>query len=73
MKTFHNYYHNLIKNRLKASFVAWEQNKDDYYLKIIIDGVPKFVKVEGTPQDVTANNYLSLLTQLEMEHGRGKI
>jgi len=62
--SFHNGWHNLFKKSLGASFVAWEQIGDDYFLKIIINKSPIYCEVGGTPNDVSAENYAGLLKDL---------
>lgn len=63
-QSFHSFYQNLIKMKSGASFVSWEQYKDKYSLKVIRDKKTHHFDIEGTPQDVTAENYMTLLNSI---------
>lgn len=64
-QSFHNFYHNLIKEKTGATYVSWEVNPEGYFLKVIINGGAIYCEVGGSPNDVTAEAYLSLLNELE--------
>ncbi len=59
--TYHSFYLNLIKKEVKASYVAYEQYKDSYQLKVIVDKVPTYYALTGKPNDVTPQKYQDLL------------
>lgn len=62
--SFHNYWQNVIKRELKASFVAWEANDEGLFLKININKSPIYCEVGGTFEDVTSESYAGLLKEL---------
>lgn len=62
---YHNFYLNEIKRQSGASFVGYEQNKNSYKLKVIIDKVPQYFALIGTPNDVTPERYNELLRALK--------
>lgn len=62
---YHNFYLNEIKKRSKASFVGYEQYKDSYKLKVVVDGMPQYFALVGTPEDVTPERYNELLRALQ--------
>ena len=47
---------------MKASFVAYVQEKDKYYIRVIIDKVKSDFELVGTPQDATQESYQRVLT-----------
>jgi hypothetical protein len=62
---YHNFYLNEIKKRSGASFVGYEQYKNEYKLKVIVDKIPQYFALTGTPQDVTPERYNELLRALK--------
>lgn len=64
MSQFHNFWLNQIKEKSKASFVAWEQDKDKLRLKIVIDGEPKYLSLNGGFDGVNIETYTSLIKQI---------
>jgi hypothetical protein len=61
---YHSFYLNEIKRQSGASFVGYEQYKNDFKLKVIVDNVPQYFALTGTPQDVTPERYNELLRAL---------
>ena len=51
-----------VKKEVKASFVAYVQEKNKYYIRIITDKVRKDFELVGTPQDATQESYQQVLT-----------
>ena len=51
-----------VKKEVKASFVAYVQEKDKYYIRVIIDKVKSDFEIVGTPQDATQESYQRVLT-----------
>ena len=64
---YHQIFLNNIKKQVGASFVGYEQYKDEYQLKLIIDKQPLYFKLEGKPSDVTPQRYSELLS-LILQH-----
>lgn len=64
MSKFHNFWLNQIKEKSKASFVAWEQENSNLRLKIVINGEPKYLSLTGEFSNVTIETYTSLIKQL---------
>jgi len=67
MQNFHTRHLNHIKKSLGASYVAWERNKDEYRLKVVVSGNPLYFVIGGTPNDVTAENYSDFLKSFTNE------
>ena len=51
-----------VKKEVKASFVTYVQEKDKYYIRVIIDKVKSDFELVGTPQDATQESYQRVLT-----------
>lgn len=62
--SFHSFYQDMIKQKSMASFVGWEQNKEKYALKVVRNKETFYFDIQGTPNDVTAQNYLDLLKSI---------
>jgi hypothetical protein len=66
---FHKTWLGHIKESLGASYVAYENEKDKFFLNVRTknkEGEQKEIKysIEGTPNDVTNEDYENLLRQL---------
>lgn len=66
---YHSYNLGVIKNKLKASYVAFQKSKNIYHLKVVKDGNPRYFILQGTPDDVTEQRYKELLELLEKTYG----
>ena len=64
MSQFHSFWLNQIKEKSKASFVAWETEKNVTRLKLIINGEPKYLALTGGFEGVTIETYAELLKQI---------
>jgi hypothetical protein len=64
MSKFHNFWLNQIKEKSKASFVAWEQENSNLRLKIVINGKSKYLSLTGGFDGVNIETYTSLIKQL---------
>lgn len=64
MSKFHNFWLNQIKEKSKASFVAWEQENSNLRLKIVINGEPKYLSLTGDFSNVTIETYAELLKEI---------
>ena len=62
--SFHSFYTNLIRLKTGASFVAWERYKETFKIKVIRDKKVFYFDIKGTPEDVTAENYLNLIQSI---------
>lgn len=58
---YHNFYLTKIKKLSGASFVGYEQYKNQYQLKVVVDGKTQYYALTGTPTDVTPERYNELL------------
>lgn len=58
----HNFYLNILKNILKASYVGWETEKDKKTLRINIQG--KSFPMQLSEGEITENTYRDLINQL---------
>lgn len=67
----HNYYLNLIKKLLKASFVGWVKDKENKYLKIVINKNTISLPFEGG-DIIGKESYINLINDIIKSHG-GKI
>lgn len=65
MTKWHNFWLNQIKRKSKASFVSWEQDKENLRLKIVKDGQANYFILDGTFDNVNPETYLSLLNAIE--------
>ena len=64
----HNYYLNLIKKLLKASFVGWVKDKENKYLKIVINKNTISLPFEGG--DILGKeSYINLINNIIKAHG----
>lgn len=66
---FHKTWLGHIKKSLGASYVAYEKDKDTFFLNVRTknrEGEQKEIKysIQGTPNDVTNEDYENLLRQL---------
>ncbi len=59
----HTFWVNQIRIKAKASYAGWEQYKDTYKLKVIVDGQPNYFGLTGGMENVTTETYLKLLEQ----------
>lgn len=55
----------MIRQHTGASFVGWEQERNKFRLKIIHNKTPIYFDIQGTPSDVTVDNYLDLLKSIK--------
>lgn len=56
-----------IRRKVGASFVAYEQYRNTYHLRVIKNKIPYYFKLEGTPNDVTPQKYQQLLKVIQSE------
>lgn len=61
---YHKIFLNHIRKQLGASFVAYERYRDNYRLKIVINKVPHYYDLDGTPDDVSPQSYNNLLQKI---------
>ena len=61
----HQFWLTQIKRSSGASFVGWETEKGVTRLKLISEGVPQYINLTGTIDNVTEQTYLKLLQELE--------
>ena len=61
---FHNFYLDLIKQKIGASFVGWENTKEVYKIKVIRNKETFYFDIKGSPSDVTRENYLNLIQSI---------
>lgn len=66
--SYHTKWLNTIKKELGASYVAFEQTREHYRVKVIKDKEVKYANLTGTPQDITVQGYVKLLEQLKKEY-----
>lgn|GEM_PF-5186744 len=64
MKNFHSYYLNLLKEKSKASMVAWETERGVTRLKFIFDGKPHYLPITGGFEGVNVETYCQILNEL---------
>ena len=65
---YHSLWCNAIKKDLKASFCAFENYKDAYQLKVIVNGKPIYRPLlAGTPSDITVEAWGDLYNDLILE------
>lgn len=63
-QTFHNFYLELIKKILKASFVGWQEEKGKKSLRVVVNKKEHIIPFEG---NVTQGTYEDLITKLTTE------
>lgn len=67
MKTWHQFYLNQIQKRTKASFVGWERYRDNFKLKVVVDGKPNYFGLHGSLENITHETYIDLLKSITNE------
>ena len=65
MKNMHNFWLKQIQKKTKASFVAWEKDKDVLRLKVVKDGKSNYFILDGSFDNVTPETYLSLMESIQ--------
>jgi hypothetical protein len=63
---YHSIFLNLLRKKVKASFVGYVETKGKYQLKVIVNKVPTYFDLVGTPNDVTPQRYLELIENIEL-------
>ena len=61
MQNFHTLYQSILKKKLNASYVGWETTNGNLSLKIIVEGTPKYIALEGEFGGVTQETYIKLI------------
>lgn len=64
----HNYYLNLIKKLLGASFVGWVNEKDGKHLKIVVNKQTMALPFEGG-EIIGKESYINLIKEIVKSHG----
>lgn len=69
---FHNKQLNKIKAKIKdCKYISYVRYKDAYSLKIVVDGFePKYINLDGSPEDVTVKSYQDLLENIQEYYAR---
>lgn len=65
----HSYFLAAIRKDIGASFIAFEQQGNNFRLKVIKNSKPEYFPLHGTPNDVTPARYQELQTQLKEYYG----
>jgi len=63
---YHNVFLNLLRKKVNASFAGYVETKGKYQLKVIVNKIPTYLDLVGTPNDVTPQKYLELIENLEL-------
>lgn len=66
----HNYYLNIIRRMLKASFVGWVTRKDKKSLKVVVNKKEHLLPLEG---EIGHETYTELIKELLRNEERGNI
>jgi hypothetical protein len=66
----HNYYLNIIKKLMGASFVSWVQDREGKYLKIIVDKKPIPLPLQGGDL-IGEDTYKKLINEIIKIYGGG--
>jgi hypothetical protein len=64
----HNYYLNIIKKLLRASFVGWVTDKQGKYLKIVVNKNTMALPFEGG-DIIGEESYKNLIREIIKSHG----
>ena len=68
MSRFHNIWHNIIKNQIKASFVGFETVNNNLSLKIIKDKKTDYVDFKIPLQNIDSTIYENTLEDLKAHY-----
>jgi hypothetical protein len=67
---YHNYFLNLIRKSSKAKFVSFVRYKNNYILEVRGDKFNETFSLEGTPNDVTPDRYMEVISYIQEKHGK---
>lgn len=69
---FHNNQLNKIKAKVKdCKYISYVRYQDAYSLKIVVGNAePKYINLDGSPEDVTVKSYQDLLENILQYYGQ---